>query len=352
MLADNPSRPIGIAYLGLVVLTVAIALAGVYLYADLRPMAFLEGGYPVWKAKQGMLDNCDLGSVAFFGDSQLDSAIIPNRLPDLATNFGFAGGTPLEGYFFVKRSLECSARPARIVLSFGPAAFQVVQPWLWENAVRYGVLGWNDLEEIRATAKEIGDETYFSIRTHDGLTGSLRDFLYLSHFPSIYFNSLVEARLFQREERNVAKFAEVRQARGYPAYGAGGGVVQPSNAKDEFRPLPLQRHYFKQTVAMLDRAGVQVDFLITPVNTERYPAGKRHSFDAYLGFLHGMEARYPHFRLLQGRVPLWSRAMFADAAHLNAAGARNFSDLLGRCIASDAQGQRSPASARCDFALN
>ena len=55
---------------------VAVLLAA-WLYVTSFPMAFLESGYPSWVAKSTMLRNCQLGQVAFFGDSRLDAGIVP-----------------------------------------------------------------------------------------------------------------------------------------------------------------------------------------------------------------------------------------------------------------------------------
>lgn len=339
----------GARYLAAIALAAALALAAVWAYATLRPMAFLESGYPVWKAKHEMIGACDLGALAVFGDSQADSAFIPERMPMAATNLGFAGGTPIENHYFVKRALACGHRADFVLLSFGPSALGLIQPWLWQNAVRYGMLGATELGEIRSTAAAIGDPTYLEVKTREGLTGLQRDIVYQMRVPSIYFNSLVEGRVFLRAQQNEAKFREVRAARGYPNYGAGGGGL-PGAAIDAFQPLPLQQRYLEDTVAMFGKAGVPVHFLITPLSRERFGPAGQQPLDDYLAFLRRIEARHPNFRLLQDRVPLWPKAMFVDGAHLTKAGAETFTDLLARCMA--ARSTKDAAPARCAFALD
>ena len=68
----------------------------VWLYVALLPMAYMEGGYPAWVAKSQMLQDCQLGEVAFFGDSRLEAGVIPALLPVPASNFGLAAGTAVE----------------------------------------------------------------------------------------------------------------------------------------------------------------------------------------------------------------------------------------------------------------
>lgn len=352
MANDEIKTKIDVSYLIILALITLAALASVSLYIALRPMSFLESGYPVWKAKQSMLVNCDLGQTVVFGDSQIDSAIIPNRLAGPSTNLGFAGGTPIETYFYAKQAAGCVARPKHVILSFGPAAFMHIQPWLWDNAVRYGLLGWGDLSEIRDAVATTGDLTYFAVKTHDGLNGTLRDILYASHFPSIYFNSLVEGRIFQRTEINSKKFSEVRIQRGYPTYSNGGGVA-PATMVNKFEPLPLQLYYFERTLALFDKADIEVDFLITPMSTKRLAGGRPGILVKYMDYLQGLTVRYPRFHLLQKEVPLWPDANFGDGAHLNLNGAKEFSDQLKRCLeTTNMASQQLDKADKCAFKLD
>lgn len=341
----------GIQYTILVVITAGLALAGAHWYVTSRPMAFMEAGYPVWKAKETMMANCDLGSLAVFGDSQADSAIIPALLPGVASNFGFAGGTPIEGYFFIERSLRCKTRPQHLLLSFGADALMTIRPWLWDNTVRYGLLGAAELAEVRHTAEAIRDPAYLAVKTHDGLDGRLRDVLYAAHFPSVYFSSLVEGRIYQRNDKNLARYAEILKARGYPDYGTGGGVAAPA-ARSQFAVQPTQKVYFEKTLEKLASAGVDVDFLMTPSSEVHLPEGQRQIIEGYTTYLSELTKRFPNFHLLQSSVPVWPNRMFGDGVHLNRAGAEKLSQLLSSCIAlqTDAVGKQAPTPP-CNFAV-
>jgi hypothetical protein len=56
------------------------------------PMAFMDAEYASFRAKQVMLDRCDLGDVIVVGDSRAAANIIPERLPMRATNLATGGG--------------------------------------------------------------------------------------------------------------------------------------------------------------------------------------------------------------------------------------------------------------------
>jgi hypothetical protein len=331
---DKGPDEIRIGYLLLALCTALLALGGVWTYTETRGMHFLESGYPVWKAKHAMLHNCDLGKLVVFGDSRADSSVIPQRLPVQATNMGLAGSTPLENYFYVKSGVGCKQFAGSVMLSFSPGAFEIVQPWLWDNAVRYGILGWTELSQIRDNAALLKDDSYANVRTQLGMTGLLRDLLYAARFPAVYFNSLVEGRILQRFEQNQAKFLEVQKARGYPTYGKG-ALHGMDEAKKAFKPLPLQKFYFERTVRMLDKKGVDMQFLITPMNAEAAQSRESGYLRGYMDYLQGLAKKYPHFHLLQESVPVWSGEYFGDGIHLNRAGAEKLSDGLAACMEPD-----------------
>lgn len=348
---DDIGRGTLLSYLATLLLCVAVVLGLSWLYTATQRERFLETGYSVWNAKRSLVSNCDMGQVAIFGDSRADSALVPARLKKVATNLAFAGGTPIENYFFVKSMLACKSKPAVVMLSFNPGAFEIIQPWLWDNAVRYGALGWQELSEVRHEAARLHDKSYLAVTPKLGLDGMFRDIAYAHGFPAIYFDSLLDSRLMARTETNRKKFSEVVLARGYPSYGRPAQQAGARNAMEPtsvpFAPLPIQQSYFEATLAMLERAGIKTYFLITPHNTNARNTHDQPYNAAYLAYLHRVDAQYSRFQLLQHQQPVWPETMFVDGAHLSQEGAHVFSRLLNRCI-EDAPDMTNLGIA-CDF---
>jgi hypothetical protein len=323
-----------ISYLGALLLCAAVALGISWIYTSTQAVRFLESGYSVWDAKRTLLRDCNLGDVAVFGDSRADSAFIPARMSKLSTNFGFAGGTPIENYFFVKSILACNTKPRLLILSFNPGAFEIVQPWLWDNALRYGALGWDEISQVRHEAERLEERSYFVAKPHIGIDGLFRDVAYSTRFPAIYFNSLIESRLLLRTEENHRKYAEVISARGYPAYKSGAQVRMVDASTDDapFTPLPLQQRFFEMTVSMLKQAGIETYFLIAPFS-ENGPHAHNQAYQAaYIEFLRRTSLHHQNLHLMQDQVPVWPNSMFADGVHLNRNGADVFSRQLNQCI--------------------
>lgn len=348
---DHIGKGTLLSYLATLLLCVAVVLGIAWMYTATQRGRFLETGYSVWSAKRSLVSNCDVGQIAIFGDSRADSALIPASLKKVVTNLAVAGGTPIENYFFVKSMLACESKPAVLMLSFNPGAFEIIQPWLWDNSVRYGALGWSELSEVRHEAARLNDKSYLAVTPKLGLDGIVRDIAYAYGFPAIYFDSLLDGRLMARTDINRQKFNEVILARGYPSYGHAAQQAGARNAGEQtsvpFAPLPIQQSYFEATLAMLERAGVKTYFLITPYGTNAGNTHDQRYNAAYLAYLQRIDVQYPGFQLLQHQQPVWAETMFVDGAHLSQEGAQAFSRLLNRCIEDAAD--IADLGIACDF---
>ena len=128
----------GSRYLLCVALIATLALLSVWYYAKRQAIAFMELGYGVWKMPRRLLSlAASSDPTSFSAICKPIWAIIPRGLSASSTNLALAGGTPVESYFLLERILTCPTVPRRVVLAFGVSAFQEIEPFLWESAVRY-----------------------------------------------------------------------------------------------------------------------------------------------------------------------------------------------------------------------
>ena len=98
---------------------------------------------------------------------------------------------------------------------------------------------------------------------------------------------------------------------------------------------------------MLDQAGIDTYFLITPYSEKSSRAQSSQYMAAYVELLRQMRSRYPHFHLLQEEVPLWPDTMFVDGSHLNENAANIFSQKFNHCV--ELSGMQSPSHASCEM---
>ena len=76
-----PVFPILMRYLLALLMSACTSFALIWAWVVAMPMAFMDPEYPSWRAKDVMLDRCDLGEAVVLGDSRAAADILPSRLP-------------------------------------------------------------------------------------------------------------------------------------------------------------------------------------------------------------------------------------------------------------------------------
>jgi hypothetical protein len=321
------------AYLRLLLLSAAASFGLVWAWVAAMPMAFMEPEYASWRAKQAMLDRCDLGEAIILGDSRAAAGILPGRLPFKATNLAVGGGEAIEAYAALRRALACPAPPRLAILSFDPGHF--VRPdMVWDRSVRFGFLSPADVGGLRDASFALSDlSVYDAQRGAGGLPAALRDRLYQIRFPVFYFSSLAHGGVFLRWPGNQARLRDTLDSRGQYYFGLGQGsdVVAVEGHLDAFRPLPILDHYFARILAVLDAHGIESRFVAMPVNDATWRQVDPAVLGQFAAYLADFERQHPRFRVGPEIMPHWPDRLFGDQfCHLNPEGAELFSAQLAQ----------------------
>jgi hypothetical protein len=311
----------------LVMLSVAVgAFALLWVFTCEARLGFADEDFGIWKAKLELVDRCDLGDPVILGDSRAAMGFIPRILGGDATNLAFAGSTPIEGYFLVRRMIRCAHHPRLVILSYSPFQFEHAD-WLWAKSARDGLLSYNDLEDIRKRERVLSPGFLYVDSFGQEPPGNIKNWLYAAHFPAFDFASLIRAGLLGRWRSNATEYVETKAQRGYHAAKPlqDCALAAPPDLEAEFRPQRTIDAYFGEMLDALRSAGIAVAIIQTPISqiTARAlnPAFKREYADYIIA-----RAAGPYVAVSADRLfPELGNCDFRDDVHLNHQGATAFS---------------------------
>lgn len=308
-----------------------LSFGSIWIYVAVFPMAFMDRDYPIWLAKQSMLNDCVAeGSVAVFGDSRTVAGIAPSAMPFPTINFALSGTSPLESYLAVSRVLACPRPPRLVVLANGGLKFSSDSDY-WRFTAHDGMLDFAGLREVEQTANRLHDSSLEDPRRGDGLSPWLRDLAFSVRFPTLYFSNLVHGYVFGRFRHNLAAEEETLRQSGHMLFGTAPGFdgLAGEAFPTRFTVAPVIDNYFTRTLEMLTERHVPVVFLSMPINEATYARMSSVFRLQFADYLHAQARRFPNVLIQEPVVPCWPDAFYGDAWHMNKRGAEAFSREFG-----------------------
>jgi len=314
-------------------LTSTATFAAVWLFAAFCPATYMPDTYLHEHVQLRQIATCELGQVAIFGDSQAKAAIVPRLLSVPTINLALAGTSPVETYFAVARAMQCPKVPRWVIIAHGARAFDR-HIGFWTQDSNEGFLSPNERNEVERAASRLDDEGTIA-PPNDGLTGSIRDWLYTVWFPPLHFANLLDSGLgILRYGHNRAVLRQVARSGGHALYGNGSGTngVDTGYAVSDFEVRPLIDLYFDKTLNLLQKRGVVAIFLVVPVNQSTHDAASVKALGQFAEYLQEKSEKYPGFHVATGPMPCLPNENFSTPAHMNAKGSALYSAQVDRLL--------------------
>jgi hypothetical protein len=302
-----------------------------YISAFKKP---LFAGYPLWLAKEQMVDECDVGDLTIIGDSRAVAGIIPTQLGKNVVNLALGGGSPIEAYFMAKKVLACPKRPSAFLVSLSPEHFHAPESGaFWDYGAMSGLYDFRDLEEVRVVSRKFKDGDLYDAPKIFDIEARLKDLLYSISFPGFNFQSIWSNVYSSRARENSVEIRNTKKSHGQRYFGMSHRVDMPNNYAKESGLVrdPVTNYFFAKMLHLMKDAGIPVYFVNLPYHEYQRPAKGGDLAASFITYLDAFE-RQGLLKVVGDPFPFYPAQFFGDEAHLNPLGALRFSRSLCRAM--------------------
>jgi hypothetical protein len=206
--------------------------------------------------------------------------------------------------------------------------------YFWDRTGLYGVLTFDDLEEIRHRSRALNDTNIYGPPKFADLDAVIGNVLHAADFPSYDTTYIVRHYAIGRLGDNNKVAAETLAANGQHYYGAENGSdgISDDAKLTSFAPSPLLKEYFGRMLDDYQAHGVPVYFIAVPMNKATYDRMHPGVIEGFQAYLESLAAAHPNFKVIGPAVAPLDDRYFGDSTHLNVAGAELVSHKVGELL--------------------
>ena len=297
----------------------------------------MDRGYPLWlyvKGKMNSQNNEDY-NVICIGDSRAKAGFIPkvfNTENINAINLSVNGGTPIEGYYILKKYLLNHQKPPKYLLvSYTPSHLEKRECY-WKRTVRFNFLNEDDYEEVASITDMINDETlekdnYFNYK------------FYTSKYLPVNIMEFYKGMVMGKWKMNKEALSDLNSSKGHYYLGraekSSGLNIETSKAK--FTPSRLLNIYLEKLFLLAKKHKIKVFWYTMPFNEASFLKTNPIFKKSYDEHIEKLSKKY-HFIPLNTLYYL-DDSNFGDPSHLYNGAKSVTIDIKNRFIQSlDSQG--------------
>ncbi len=308
-----------------------------FLSADLR-MGYLPSEYASWQGRHALLAGCKLAPTLMLGDSRAAAGLLPSTIGG-STNLALGGGTPLEMYYISEHALKCPGAVQQVIVSISPEQ-AMNSRFFWERTGLYGVLSFDELEEVRHRSRALSDASVFDRPKFADLDAVIGNALHSVDFPSYDTSYILRHGAVGRLRENTEIMRETLAAHGQHFYGSENGCddIADDAQLTRFVSSSLLEEYFDRMLDAYKAHDVPVFFTAVPMNDATYRSMQPNVVKGFQAFIDKLAAAHPNFKVVGPAVARLDDRYFGDSTHLNAKGAELFSRNVSLMLAANARG--------------
>jgi hypothetical protein len=289
-------------------------------YVLTSKMNYTNREYPMWiDVRDNSNKKLDFDFITI-GDSRAKVGFKPsvfNFKNINSINLSVGGGTPIEGYYTLKKYLK-NNKPKYLLLSYGPFHLSG-QDCYWSRTVKFDFLSINEYREVSTIALRLNELKMLNSRN------GLKKYKYLPYFnylynPSTYIPEF-KGSLFNtkknRQDSNLKILKELKESQGHYYFGRrnfSNGLNYEAKQKGNFIPSKLLNYYMEKTILLAKQNNIQVYYYTMPFNKTSYKKTNLKYKQTYNIYITSLSNKFDIYIL--NELDYLENSNFGDSSHL------------------------------------
>ncbi len=289
-----------------------------------------------WKCAAIRVPSAARADVICFGDSLVQNGIVPGVLEQTrgltACNLAIAGSIPPAGYVLLERLFRAGAKPKAVLLDgelLGMSPLYALRAWPeLANSSELIDLAWTG-RDPDFLARALLARWLLTYRARSDIRASVVAAFdgRLAEGPGTlaptWRNLNINQGALVQNDRNYASWTDKLRKQ----------MTVVDHLSLRWSCHPINDVYVRRFLDLTEARGIPVYWLILPLYEELETLRETRGWDAaYASYLRGLQTRYPHLTVLDGRRAHYPPAVMVDVLHLSRTGAIHFSGAVGASL--------------------
>ena len=279
--------------------------------------------YPMWLHIKDIISEKHSLSIdlVVIGDSRAKAGFIPNKSKfNNSLNLSVGGGTPIEGYYTLKKFLKYNSGPKNLILSYGPFHLDS-QDCYWHRTVKFDFLGNENYLEVENISKSINDMNTLGINT------SFTDYINPAKYSNDLKNGLLEKRWIHNND--VYNFCVASKGHYYFGRAPKSDGLNTESQRINFTHSALLNEFFIKTIKLAKKHNIKIFYYTMPFNQASYEVMKKEYKLSYENYINKISHHYNI--TVCNKIDFLTNDNFGDSSHLYK-GATITTNEIDKCV--------------------
>jgi hypothetical protein len=309
-----------------IVLTFIIT-AGLYLLYSYfvlnHKMLYMDREYPMWEYTKNVINtkSTQKYDLLAIGDSRVKAGFIPvNNNKTNSLNLSLGGGTPMEGYYTLKKYLKNNPAPNKLILSYVSGHLTSFSNY-WKRTVPFEFVTLEEHKEIMVLAKEYNELAITSVS---------KEYIDYS-FPNTYASNFKNGLLGARWITNKSVLELVEMSRGQHFFGTNNfsNGLSGDAYRKSFIASRFHTYYLTELIKLANDHNTAVYFYYMPHNESSFNKLDVKTMAAYTNFIFKLSKE--NSMKICNDLFYMTNDNFGDPSHLYL-GAEKNTKMMYQCI--------------------